>query len=65
MAKAKNLERTTVEVEALIRFPWQGRPYFAGQRLSVTPDEARNLIDEKICGPVGSYRRRDMQAEGE
>jgi hypothetical protein len=54
MAKIKAPE--FVEVEALLRFPWRGKPYFAGQRLSVTRDEARRLLEEKICGPVGSYR---------
>lgn len=61
MAKSK-IE--TVEVEALIRFPWKGQAYFAGQTLRVTPDEARNLIEEKICGAVGSYRGRALHVEG-
>jgi hypothetical protein len=63
MAKSKTPD--TVEVEALLRFPWKGRPYFAGQTLVVTPGEAKELIDEKLAAPKATYRRRDMQAEGE
>jgi hypothetical protein len=47
MAKAKIVD--DVEVEALLRFPWKGKPIFAGQRFSVSRDEARALADDKIA----------------
>lgn len=52
-----------VEVEALMRFPYKGRGYFIGDRLTVSQAEAAAMKDEKIVQDAkGKYLRRDMQA---
>lgn len=46
-----------VTVEALIRFPWKGKPYFIGSRFECTQQEADGLVEAKAAKIVGSLRK--------
>lgn len=57
-----------VEVEALKRFPYRGKPYFGGQRVMMRPADIEDAVvtgyvKRVADGDKAAYRRRDMQAE--
>ena len=56
-----------VAVEALIRFVYRGKPYFAGQRVMMAAGDVEDCVATRTVKRVDSqpvpYRRRDMQAE--
>lgn len=56
-----------VPCEALMRFPYRGRPYFAGQRVMMAARDVEDAVATRTVKRVDAepvpYRRRDMQAE--